>query len=245
MPESYRSLLAAVRASYTPEKAAEEKQAEILAYLIYRPNSFWLTPLLLRLDVSADGVTVAMIGLAATMPVVAAWGGPGAWVGIVAIALLLQVLDCVDGNIARVTQRFSKVGGMLDGLCTLLFWALFFFSAGILAQHVDDGWVARHGREIGLALAALLLAQREMEDTFDHYVGERVRTEPTLPPAMDFGLRQVAKAAEHLLAFGGLALLGAWGRADWFLAGLAVYQAAVFGIWLPRYGRAVWRQRRG
>ncbi len=63
----------------------------------------------------------------------------------------------------------------------------------------------------------------------------------------EFGLslRQGAKAAEHLLAFGGLALLGAWGRADWFLAGLAVYQVAVFVLWLPRYGRAVWRQRRG
>ncbi len=239
----YRRLLAEVRASYSPEKAAEEKRSEFLAYLIYRPLSFFLTPLFLAAGLSADAVTLAMFAGAAALPVVAWWGGAHAYLGVVAIALGLQVLDCVDGNIARVTRRFSPVGGMLDGLCTMLFWALFFFTVGILAQHEGSGWVARHGREIGLGLAALLLAQREMEDTFDNCFGERVRTEPTLPAVAGFELRQVAKLAEQLLAFGGLALAGARGWTGFFLGGLAVYQVSVFTLWLPRFGRAVWRRR--
>lgn len=243
MSASYRSLLAAVRASYAPEKAAEERRSEIIAHCVYRPLSFYVTPLFLKAGISADGVTLGMFVLAAAMPVLAAWGAAPAWAWVVGIGLLLQVLDCVDGNIARVTRRFSKVGNMLDGLCTLLFWALFFFSAGILAQRAGGGWVAQHGREIGLGLAALLLAQRELEDTFDHALGERVRTEPTLPAEVGFDLRQQAKAAEQVLAFGGLALTGVLGRLEWFLGGLAIYQASVFGLWLPRYVRAVWRRR--
>ena len=239
----YRSLLAEVRASYTPEKAAEEKRSEYLAYTVYRPLSFFLTPLCLLAGFSADGVTLAMFAGAAAMPMVAWWGGAHAYLGVVAIALFLQVLDCVDGNIARVTKCFSPVGGMLDGLCTMLFWALFFFTGGILAQKDGTGWMARHGREIGLGLAALLLAQREMEDTFDNCFGERVRTEPTLPAAVGFDLRQVAKLAEQVLAFGGLALAGALGWTTYFLGGLAVYQVSVFALWLPRFGRAVWRRR--
>ena len=243
MPESYRSLLAAVRASYTSEKAADERRSEIIAHCVYRPLSFYVTPLFLRAGIPADGVTLGMFVFAAAMPALAAWGPAPAWVWVVAIGMTLQVLDCVDGNIARVSQRFSKVGGMLDGLCTLLFWALFFFSAGILAQRAGGAWVAQHGREIGLGLAVLLLGQREMEDTFDHVLGERVRTEPTLPASVGFDLRQQAKAAEQLLAFGGLAITGMLGRLDWFLGGLAVYQVTVFTLWLPRFVRAVWRRR--
>lgn len=243
MSASYRSLLTAVRASYTPEKAVDERRSEIIAHWVYRPLSFYVTPLFLRAGIPADGVTLGMLFLAAAMPALAAWGAAPAWAWVVVIGVALQVLDCVDGNIARVTQRFSRVGGMLDGLCTLLFWALFFLSAGILAQRAGGGWVAQHGREIGLGLAALLLAQREMEDTFDHALGERVRTEPTLPAAVGIDLRQQAKAAEQLLAFGGLAITGVLGRLEWFVAGLAVYQITVFTLWLPRFVRAVWRRR--
>lgn len=238
----YRKLFAEVRTSYSPEKAAEERRGEFAAYVAYRPLSFFVTPALMVAGFSADGVTALMFLLSAALPVVAAWGGAHAYVWVVAIALALQVLDCVDGNIARVTRRFTAVGGMLDGLCTLVFWALYFFTVGILAQDDAGSWVARHGREIGLGLAVLLLAQREGEDTFDNVFGERVRTEP-LAPRAGFDLGQWAKTLEQVLAFGGLALAGAQGWLAVFLAGLAVYQMTVFLLWLPRFVRAVLRRR--
>ncbi len=239
----YRSLYAAVRASYSPGKAAEEKRSEYLAWVFYRPLSLVVTPLFLLAGISADGVTLLMFLAAAAMPVIGVWGGAQAYLGVVVIAVALQVLDCVDGNIARVTQRFSAVGSMLDGLCTLLFWALFFFAVGCLAQGTEASWVAQHGREIGLGLAALLLAQRELEDTFDHRFAERVRTAPPVPGRTDFDLGRVAKPIEQIAAFGGLGFAGARGLLPQFLAGLALYQAGVTTLWLPRYALAVWRRR--
>lgn len=243
MVARYRTLLAAVRASYSAEKAADEKRGEFLAYVLYRPLSFFVTPLFMLAGFSADGVTLLMFIAAAALPAVAAWGGTHAWLWVVAIALGIQVLDCVDGNIARVTRQFSRVGGMLDGLCTLLFWALYFVTVGILAHGMEGSWVARHGREIGLGLAALFLAQREMEDTFDHAFDERVRTEPAVPGAPRLALGQVAKPLEQIAAFGGLGVAGALGGLPCFLGGLAVYQTVVFALWLPRFVRAVARRR--
>lgn len=251
----YWKLLGEVRASYTPEKAAEERRSELLAHWVHRPLSFLVTPFFLLAGFSADGVTAFMFVVAAAMPV-AAWSA-GAWGFAVAAALVLafQVLDCVDGNVARVTRRGTPVGAMLDGLCSLVFWALYFVTIGVLAQG-DGSWVARHGREIGLALAALLLAQRECEDTFDDRFGERVRTEPSFgngrePAESDAGsgagdrldLRQAAKFAEQSLCVLGPLVAGAFEATPVFLGGLAFYQISVFGLWLPRYVRAIARRR--
>lgn len=174
----YRKSLGEVRASYTPEKAAEERRSELLAHWVHRPLSFLVTPFFLLSGFSADGVTAFMFVVAAAMPVAAWAAGPWGFATVAALVLAFQVLDCVDGNVARVTRRGTPVGAMLDGLCSLVFWALYFVTIGVLAQG-EGSWVARHGREIGLALAALLLAQRECEDTFDDRFGERVRTEPS------------------------------------------------------------------
>lgn len=236
----YRQLYAEVRRSYTPEKAREEAHDEFAAWLIYRPLSFAITPLFLLAGFTADAVTALGGVLAVAMLAVALWGGTHGYWGVVALGLFIQVLDCVDGNVARVTRRSSPVGGMLDGLCTPLFWALYFATVGALAHGADAGWIARHGRELGLALAALLLAQREMEDTFDNVFRERVRWEPPVPAALPrFDLKRWAKPLEQLLAFGGLAVAGGTGHLPLFLAGLALYQLAVFALWLPRFVRAV------
>lgn len=252
----YRKLFAEVRASYTPEKAADERQSEFLAHVLHRPLSFLVTPFFLMAGFSADGVTAVMFAAALAMPVAAGVAGGCAFIAVAALVLCAQVLDCVDGNVARVTGRSTPVGGMLDGLCSLLFWTLYFISIGLLARG-DTSWVARHGTEIGLSLAVLLLAQREMEDTFDDRFGERVRTEPiTLPPETTtqttqadagprtgFDLRQAAKFAEQSIAVAGPLIAGAFGAMSVFLALLALYQITVFSLWFPRYVRAIMRRR--
>lgn len=234
----YRKTLAQVRASYTREKAAEEKRSELAAFWIYRPLSFYVTPPFLALGWTADGVTALQFGIALLMlPAALAGGFAGASL-IVGLALLMQVLDCVDGNIARVTQRYSAAGGMLDGLCSLLFWALFFVATGMLTQGGGTGWIASHGREIGLILAALFLAQREAEDTFTNCFDERIAwTPPTVKKSDRFSW--LGKVLEQSFAFGGLLLAAALGRLDWLLATIFAYQAALLLVWLPRFVGAV------
>lgn len=239
----YRELLDAVRRSYTPEKKLEEMRLDFLAYLIYRPISFWITPLFLLAGFSADGATCLGFVIAVTMPVLSFWGGSGTFGCIACLCFLNLVLDCVDGNIARTTGRSSPVGAMLDGACTMIFWPGYFIAVGGLAQDPAGGFVARHGRELGLVLAVLFLAQRGLEDALDACRHERVRWEPPLPAALagGFTLAQLGRPVEQIVAFGGLAICGLTGTLSWFAAGLATYQVSLLSLWLPRYVIAVRR----
>jgi phosphatidylglycerophosphate synthase len=243
----YRRLLAEIRQTHPPEKRADEKRSDFFAFLIYRPVSFLVTPLFLLLGFSADGVTAIGFGIAVAMPAAAWIFGAGAAGWVAGLGVAMMVLDCVDGSIARVTGRSSPVGGMLDGCCTLLFWAGYFVAVGALAYAPEGGFVARHGREIGLALAVLLLTQRGLEDAFDACTRERVRWEPPLPGAIGrtVSLANLGRPVEQLAAFGGLAVAGALGKLAWFAGGVALYECALFALWLPRYVRAVAASSRG
>lgn len=239
----YAHFFREARRSYTPAKEAEERSGDFPAWLLYRRVSYVVTPLFLLAGFTADAVTVLAALLGVAMVPVALWGGPQAWIAVVALNLSIHVLDCVDGTIARVTRRSSPVGGMLDGLTTLLIWALYFTTVGVLAHDPAGSWVARHGRELGLALAALLLAQREMEDTYDNAFRERVRWEPPVPAALPaFDLKSWGKIIEHLVAFGGLTVAALTRHLDFFLAVLVLYQLTVFALWLPRYAASIYRR---
>ena len=245
MLDRYRQAFAAVRRSYPPEKAQEEACTEIAAFVLYRPLSFVVTPFFLWAGCSADAVTALAGLLAGGMLVAALAAGPYACGTVVALGIFIQILDCVDGNIARVTGRSSPVGGLLDGLCTLLFWVFYFCAVGVLAGADAGGWAGRHGREIGLALAALMLAQRAMEDSSVQFLPERVRWEPPVPAVVPrFNLKRLAKLLEHVIAFGGLGAAGALHAVPLFLAGLAAYQLTVLALWWPRFARAVYLRSR-
>lgn len=244
MISDYRRRYAEIRRSYTPEKAADERRNELLAHLFYRPVSFGVTPLFLAAGFSADGITVLAFAGAALLPVLALGLGAAAWPWVVAIAIGIQVLDCVDGNIARATGRSSAVGGLLDSLTTVFFWSFYFCAVGFLAYGEGAGWIGRHGRELGLALAALFLGQRQMEDTHASYLAERVRFAPPAPPGVPaFDVGQVAKVLEHVAAFGGLAVAGALGWIGPFFAVIALYQSGATALWLVRFARKLLAQR--
>jgi len=80
----------------------------------YRAVSIYLSVLLARAGATPNGVTVAwiVVGLVGVIGLLA-----DAWAVRVAAALLLELsylLDFVDGEIARLTDRRSNVGGLLD-----------------------------------------------------------------------------------------------------------------------------------
>jgi len=80
----------------------------------YRAVSIYLSAILARAGATPNGVTVAwiVVGLVGVIGLLA-----DAWAARVAAAVLLQIsylLDFVDGEIARLTDRRSNVGGLLD-----------------------------------------------------------------------------------------------------------------------------------
>ena len=64
---------------------------------------------------------------------------------------LWNLLDGVDGNVARYKQQFSKMGSVYDAMAGYLAAAFTFFSAGIMAAH-SSGPMVRSGAMTAEAL---------------------------------------------------------------------------------------------
>jgi phosphatidylglycerophosphate synthase len=82
-----------------------------------RPLAAPFVALFARTRVTPNQITFLSIVVAALamVPLVALPGPLGLWLGVAGIELA-YVLDCVDGQLARVTGRTSAVGGELDFL---------------------------------------------------------------------------------------------------------------------------------
>jgi phosphatidylglycerophosphate synthase len=109
---TYREILGTY---YGQLKERTERRFLFYRY-IYRPLSFPLTALAVRLGASADGVT--LIGLALLVASLAALALADR-IGMLPGALLFfayYVLDFVDGNIARYRGGSSYFGKLIDGM---------------------------------------------------------------------------------------------------------------------------------
>jgi phosphatidylglycerophosphate synthase len=167
-----RYSLADVRRSYTADKANAERQSDLFAHLVYRPLSFPVTWLLLRLGVPAMAVTAGSGMIAVALPILAADGGELAYAWIAGLGLAFHVLDCVDGNLARTTGRASRFGALLDGLCDHVFWAALLVSVGMLVERAGRGAIAELGTELGLACGVVLLLGRDVRQHYALLSGE-------------------------------------------------------------------------
>jgi phosphatidylglycerophosphate synthase len=136
-----------------------------------------------RLGLTPNQVTLTSVAVAVAA---GASFAAGTRVGYVLGALLLQLafgLDCADGQLARLTSRFSALGGWLDAMCDRLKEYLVY--AGLALGSVrsgDDVWL--------LALVALAL------QTVRHAVDWSWSVTPASASALTQGARLRA-AGEH------------------------------------------------
>ena len=133
---------------------------------IIRKLSFPFTFLFINLGFSAWGASVlsifvALAGCAALCIDSALWRV----VGVVLVELWL-VMDCVDGNIARVKKTSSPMGGCIDAFSGYFITAFVFFSVGVAAcystrftEHAGL-WVAMGGLSSAFGLLARLIHQK-------------------------------------------------------------------------------------
>lgn len=202
--------LAEVWASYRT-KMLEEWRSEWAVALFYRPPSILLTPLFAACGFSPNAVTFLGLACAAFLPWCAAQGGEYAALQVGALAIACCVLDCVDGNLARVSGRASALGATLDGAADVLYRILLYAALGILAGAVAAG--------LGCALLAVLARACRLYAE---------KTTPSPVPAAPLTRRDYAFAflsgLDHLLPIAILLPLGARWHA-WLLAWLALYSA--------------------
>ena len=191
--------IAELRAATQPAAIFERNSGEHWAGKLYmRRLSPYLTRLLLRTGISANGVTWLMIGAGVAAAGVLAL--PGLWpaVGAVLLIQLQLLLDCCDGEVARWRGQSSVVGIYLDRIAHWVTYAALAIAVGVRAD--GDEYVV-----LGLVAAVLILL----------IMGESAlvtvsRAEAGLPPAGDTravaapratGLRRLRRAAGYLPFF--------------------------------------------
>ena len=154
------SMLELVKQSYTPEKRAYDKRHQPFGYFVWRPISFYITVLFLKLGFSANQVT--LLGVAAfALGLVAFTTGGHAFVllGVVAYSVY-TLLDYVDGNVARIRGTSSYFGMFLDGAVSRIVRAFFYLCISIGVYRNPDylltSWAtANADRGLVLVLGAL------------------------------------------------------------------------------------------
>lgn len=118
-----------------------------------------LTRLALRLNLSPNTITVIslVVGLGAAASFS---GGTRVWLLIGAVLLQLSlVIDCVDGEVARATRRFTKLGAWLDASTDRVKEMLVY--AGLAAGAASTGaW------QLALALVVLQTTRHMMDYDF-------------------------------------------------------------------------------
>lgn len=124
--------------SYTKKK---RQMSSVWARLFSRPISFVLTYFLINIGVTANAVSVIAIIDALLSCILIA--SPYQYLRIVGVFLfaLWHVLDCVDGNIARVKHESSYMGEYIDALSGYTASSFVFLSIGIAAYYTSTMFV--------------------------------------------------------------------------------------------------------
>jgi phosphatidylglycerophosphate synthase len=152
-----------LRALAQPPEVMGRRNSEHWAGALYgRKLSIYLTRALLPTGISPNGVTTLMAAIGVAAAAVLVWP---AWWAVLICAVLLQVqivLDCSDGELARVTQRMSPKGVYIDRIGHYLTEALLPIGVGV---HVDgglrsiDGWTT-----LGALTAVVVLLNKSFGD---------------------------------------------------------------------------------
>jgi len=143
MAKGRRYTIADVRATYPPAKAREEWFGDWASALIYRPLSILVTPMFLAAGFSARMVTMLSLAIGLALPLIACFSGPSGGFWVAGLATVWVMLDCVDGNIARVTNSASKAGHYFDFVTDVVFRGSFYAAIGLLADASAGGGFAR------------------------------------------------------------------------------------------------------
>lgn len=153
--------VAAVDSDKAELRLAVKEKDDFFATYFVSSWSPWVTRTAARLGLSPTGVTAISVAFAVVAAALFGFGGRGAQVAGAVLLYLGFVLDCVDGQLARYTRRFSPWGGWLDTMADRAKEYVVYAGLGVGVEQagLGNGWA--------LAIAAMVLQTvRHMTDTW-------------------------------------------------------------------------------
>lgn len=113
----------------------EELAGEWAAVALYRWLSFIITPLFLSTSISATGVTFISVLITITLPLAVFFPQPFDFLFIGIIGIIFNVLDCVDGNMARMTNNVTALGQYTDFIADIIHRVFVYITLGLIIDN--------------------------------------------------------------------------------------------------------------
>lgn len=121
--------------AYTSKK---KNMSTLWARCFSRPLSFPITYVLINLGISANIVSIMSILVVIMACVLLSFKGFYSTLSGVIMILMWHVLDCVDGNIARVKNESSYIGEFVDAVSGYTASTFVFIATGMAAYHTTE-----------------------------------------------------------------------------------------------------------
>jgi phosphatidylglycerophosphate synthase len=147
-----------IKRQYVAHKYREELSGEWGSVLLYRWISFFLGALFTHYGVSANAVTLITVILSLLLPVVLLLPPDVAFIFLAAGSIIIAILDCTDGNIARITNTVSSKGQYLDFIADVFYRISLYTTLGFIIQYSNSGWILITGHAAFFCLLAAMLA---------------------------------------------------------------------------------------
>ena len=122
-----------LREKTLPKDKSAEVKKDLIAYYIIRPLGDILTLPCLKLKISATTVTKISLIFVVLMFILFLGESVPFYIAALICLFIWDVLDAVDGNIARYTETTSALGGLWDATVGWLAIFFFFMAMGIVA----------------------------------------------------------------------------------------------------------------
>lgn len=155
------------RSSYRDSLKSMDTEEHIdLAF--YRPIGYVWACLARRLGITPNAITIAAIilGIAAGV----AFYFDNMWVNVAGMLLLIWAnsFDSADGQLARMTHQYSRLGRILDGLCGDI-WFFVIYAAICLRENVTSEFFIAHPWAIWLIAAVTGVCHAKQAAMADYY----------------------------------------------------------------------------
>lgn len=162
MRKSFLQTVSEIKRLYISNKLEDELSGEWGAIVFYRWISFYIGALFIRFGITANTVSVAVIFLCMLLPFSLLFSPESAWIILGLCGIVIAILDCVDGNIARVTNTASMKGQYADFIADILYRIFLYTTLGFIIQAgtADDHIMIKGAAFICLAAALLAVTAR-------------------------------------------------------------------------------------
>lgn len=117
---------------------------ETIDLLFYRPIGYMWALLSAKLGISPNAITIASIFIGVAAGICFYFHGDLLWLNYVGIVLLIWAnsFDSADGQLARMTHQYSRLGRILDGLSGDFWFVAIYFAICFRENATSDFFMA-------------------------------------------------------------------------------------------------------